>query len=184
MFKLISLVVVVLMLLGGAMLAVWGIQTYNIQAGLLNRYEAKVKDNSSQFDNTWKTISQSAQVSDKQKDALKEIFTSHADARNKGSDSDQLLMKWVQESVPNIDSSTSIYRDLMNTVVSARHSWTQRQTELVDISRQYNDALVKFPTNIFLNLFGFTKLDAKVITSSRTEEAFATGRDDNTKLAP
>lgn len=160
--------------------AIWGVTTYNNAAGLRNLYEAKVKANSASFDNMWKTISQSAQVTDKQKDALKDIFTSYAGARTTGGSQDGSLMKWVTESIPNVD--TSVYKTLMNTITSTRDGWTMRQLELVDIARQYNEALVQFPTNVFLGAFGFKPIDAKVITSDRTEKAFSSGRDDEVKL--
>lgn len=158
----------------------WGIGTYNRANSLLNTYEAKLKANTASFDNMFKTIDQSSQVTNKQKDALKEIFTSYASARTTGGSQDGSLMKWVQESIPNVD--VSVYKTLMNTITSARESWTMRQLELVDIAREYNLLLSQFPTNVLLNSLGFKKLDPKVVTSSRTDKAFETGRDDDTKL--
>jgi hypothetical protein len=160
--------------------SVWGISTYNQASSLKNLYDAKLKANNASFDNMFKTIDQSAQVTNKQKDALKEIFTSYASARTTGGSADGSVMKWVTESIPNVD--TSVYKTLMNTITSARDSWTMRQLELVDIARQYNQYLVQFPTNVFLKMLGFEKIDAKVVTSGRTEKAFETGRDDDTKL--
>ncbi len=160
--------------------AVWGVSTYNQASGLKNLYDAKLKANTASFDNMFKTIDQSAQVTNKQKDALKEIFNGYASARTTGGSQDGSLMKWVTESIPNVD--VSVYKTLMNTITSARESWTMRQLELVDIARQHNLLLVQFPTNLLLKLLGFTPIDAKVVTSSRTEKAFETGRDDDTKL--
>lgn len=179
-FLLILIVIAVLIAAVAGIAGIWGISTYNNAAGLRNLYEAKVKANSASFDNMWKEISQTSQVTDKQKDALKDIFTSYAAARTTGGSQDGSLMKWVTESIPNVD--VSVYKTLMNTITSARDSWTMRQLELVDIARQYNQLLVQFPTNVFLGAFGFKQIDAKVITSSRTEKAFETGKDDEVKL--
>lgn len=164
----------------GLIAVTWGVSTYNQAAGLKNLYEAKLKANTASFDNMWKTISQSVQVADKQKDALKEIFNSHAAARSQGAQNDQLIMKWVQESVPNVD--VSVYRNLQNIITSSRDGWTMRQLELVDIARQYNQSLVQFPTNVFLRIFGFQPIEAKVITSERTEKTFETSQDNDVKL--
>jgi hypothetical protein len=55
----------------GGLLLIWGVSTYNRSASLKNTYEMKVKDNSSEFDNCWKKIQQTAQVTEAQKNALK-----------------------------------------------------------------------------------------------------------------
>ena len=159
-------------------LGVWGISSYNTEASLKNTYEMKVKDNTSEFDNMWKKIQQTAQVTDAQKNALKEIFVGYAQARtDKGGGS---LAKWITESVPNVD--TSVYKNLQNIIISSRDGWTFRQKEMVDLAREYNQNLVTFPKNLFLGMFGFAKIDPKVITSSRTEGAFESGKDDDVSL--
>jgi hypothetical protein len=57
-----------------------------------------------------------------------------------------------------------------------------RQKELVGIATTFNDMMVTFPKGPFLKLFGFKIIDPKIITSSRTEKAFATGKDDDVDL--
>jgi len=151
---------------------------YNSAATLRNQYEAKVAANTSEFDNMKKKISQVVQVSDMQYDKLKEILVSYADARtNKSSN---VMMNWIKESVPNVDMGT--YKQLINIITASRDSWTMRQTELVDISREYNLKLSVFPGNFILPMFGFQKIVPKVITSSATEKAFESGKDDDVKL--
>jgi rubrerythrin len=158
---------------------VWGIGQYNIAVSLRTQYDSKVKANEAGFDNLWKKIQQTAQVTDAQKAALKEIFVSYAEART-GAGGGGELMKWVQESVPNVD--VSVYRNLQNIITGSRDEWTRNQVELVDIANSYNLMLARFPSNILLGALGFQKIDAKVITSSRTEQAFATGKDDDVDL--
>ena len=156
-----------------------GIGVYNTEASLRTQYNSKVLANEAIFDNTWKKISQSAQVTDAQKNALKEIFTSYASARTGNGDGGQ-LMKWVQESVPNVD--VSVYKNLQNIITGARDEWTANQVALVDIAREYNQNLATFPSNVFLKIFGFQPIDAKIITSARTGQAFATGQDNDISL--
>lgn len=151
---------------------------FNDAAKLRNQYEAKVVDNSSEFDNMKKKISQVVQVSDVQYDKLKEILVSYADARS--TKSDNVMMNWIKESVPNIDTST--YKTIINIITGSRDSWTMRQKELIDISREYNQRLSVFPGNFILPMFGFQKIVPKVITSSATEKAFETGKDDDVKI--
>jgi hypothetical protein len=76
----------------------------------------------------------------------------------------------------------TVYRNLQNIITGARDEWTMNQTALVDIANSYNLMLARFPGNLLLGAFGFQKIDAKVITSSRTGQAFASGKDDDTDL--
>lgn len=157
---------------------IYAVGTYNSAATLQNTYNMKVKDNSSEFDNMWKTISQTAQIPEAKKNAFKEIYTEYAAART--SQSQNQMMTWVKESAPNVDLST--YDKLMNIITGTRQSWTFRQKELVAIAEEYNKKMVTFPSNILLGMFGFKAIDPKVITSSRTEETFQTGKDDDVNL--
>lgn len=167
-------------LLLGTILLVWGISGYNSQASLKNTYEMKIKDNSSEFDNMWKKISQVCQLADSKKEAFREIFVANSDARTP--DGAGKMIYWVKEAAPNLD--LKVYDNAQNIIVGSRDSWTFRQKELVGIAEQYNKNLVTFPRNIFLGMFGFQKIDPKVITSGRTEKAFQEGRDDDVSLTP
>jgi len=166
------IIVTILMLLGMV------ISYNNQEATLRTAIEAKLKDNTSEFDNMVKKISQVAQVSEKQLEVLKDIFVSYADART--SDGGGQLMKWVQESVPNVDTSTM--NNLQNIIVGSRDSWTMRQKELVDLSREHTKILRTFPSCMILNILGRKEVPITIITSSRTEKAFATGKDDDVSV--
>lgn len=176
---LIAIVIAVVAFVGFGAIGIYGISTYNTAKRLHNLYDAKLVDNTSEFDNMWKKISQTAQIAEAKKDGLKEIFNGYATARSGNGDGGSLA-KWVQESVPNPDLSE--YKIVINIVTGSRDSWTNRQKELVDIARQYNEMLAVFPSNVFLGLFGMEKIDPKVVTSSRTDTAFKTGKDDDTTL--
>ena len=165
-------------LFSGAILVLSGISVYNDQATIKNTYEMKIKSNEAEFDNLWKTINQTAQIPEAQKNAFKEIYTSYASSRT--SEGQGKLMSWVQEAVPNYNGQ--IYSQLMNIITGSRDGWTMRQNELVDLARVYNANLVTFPKNVFLKTCGFEKIDPKIITSTRTEETFKTGKDDETQL--
>jgi hypothetical protein len=159
-------------------LVVWGINTYNTAASTQNLYNMKVKDNSSEFDNMWKQISQVTQIADSKKEAFKEIFNGYATARTP--EGAGKVMFWVKENAPNAD--LNVYDKAQNIIVSSRNGWTMRQKEMVSIATTYNDMLVRFPKGSFLKLFGFKIIDPKVITSTRTEKTFETGKDDDVSL--
>lgn len=174
----ITLSIIAALILVFGSLAGYGITLFNTSNTLKLTYEAKVSSNEADFDNMKKVIGQTAQVSKAQMDKLKEIYVEYADARS--SDASKAIMNWVQEAVPNIDAST--FNNLQNIIVSSRNGWTARQRELVDISREYNTLLVKFPSNIFLGFFGFQKINPLIISSSDTKESFKTGEDNDTNL--
>lgn len=163
----------------GVVLVGYLVGMHNRAASLCNTYEMKVKDNSSELDNLWKKINQVAQVSDANKNALLEIFQGYAAART-GTNGGGSLANWIKESVPNVDLST--YKNLQNLIASSRDSWTMRQKELVDIAREYNQGLSVLPDKMLLSMMGFEKIDPKVITSTRTENAFIAGKDDDVSL--
>lgn len=151
---------------------------YNTQSSLKNTYESKIVANRAVFDNTYKKIDQSSQATQAQKNALKEIFTSYAEGRaGNGGGS---LATSVREAIPAVD--VSIYKSLMNVIIGARDEFTANQIHLVSIAEQYNKHLAVQPSGFILGMFGFTKIDAKIITSTRTENVYATGKDDDVQL--
>lgn len=175
----VALGVAALVILAALGLVGYGIGIYNQANTLKTTYEAKIGANKADFDNVSKVIGQTAQVSKAQLEKLKDIYTSYAEART-GKDAGKAVMNWIKESVPNVDTSTM--NNLQNIIVASRNGWTERQKELVDISREYNTMLATFPSNVLLGLFGFQKIDPLVVTSANTENAFQTKQDNNTNL--
>jgi len=143
----------------------------NQEIELRSQMEAQQKVLGVSFDKTWKIISQQAQVTDKYKDSFKDVFVGVMRARyNSGGQ----LMKWVQESNPNFDSS--LFTNLQNSIESQRETFNEAQKRAIDIQREHNNLLRKFPGSLFLS--GRKEFDLKLVTSSRTEEAFKTGEND------
>lgn len=153
----------------------------NQEAAIRNAITAKQKDNENEFDNLWKKISQNAQVDEKARETLKDVFVSHAQARTTGGAKDGSLMKWVTESVPAVDLSTA--KNLMNIITGSRDAWTMRQKELLDLKRQHDNLITQFPSRIFIGWFGNpTPIEVQIITSTRSSEAMRTGKDDDVEL--
>lgn len=148
----------------------------NQEISLRSTIESKQRDNTSEFDNMWKKISQVTQVSDKQKQALEDILKGYAEARTP--DSSGALMQWVQESVPNVD--VTVYQQLLNTITSSRDAWTMRQKELISLNNSHTILIKTFPGSMFLH--NRKPIDITIVTSSRTDEAFKSGKDDSVDL--
>lgn len=151
---------------------------YNTELNLRKQIEAQQLNNTNEFDVMWKSIKQSANVADKYKDGLKEVMMAYTEGRSV--ESDQLLVNWTKEAVPNIDSS--IYKQLMNTIVASRKTFAREQKQLIDLNRQHDILIQKMPNAIFYNLMGIKSIDIQVVTSTKTQKTFETGKDDDVEL--
>src|SRR5882724_10066421 len=82
------------------------IGTANKETDLSTAIVAKQTDNKNAMDKMWTTISQVAQVTEGQKNALMEIFTGYAQARAGGkAGGGGSLATWIHEAIPNVDTS-------------------------------------------------------------------------------
>jgi hypothetical protein len=162
-------------------LLVMGVSFHNKDAVQRNLVTTKQTDNTSEMDAMWKIIEQNAQVTTAQKDALMEIFNGYASART-GDDGSASLMKWVTESVPNVDQST--FKQLMNTITAQREGFKFRQKELLDLNRERNTVLDQFPGSLLAMVCpgDHKKVTVVIVTSTRTQEAFKIGKDDDVDL--
>lgn len=151
---------------------------YNKEITLRNQIMAKQQENKSDFDNMWKKIKQVSGVSDKYKDGFAEILTSYTSGRK--SESKNMMMQWGNEAVPNFDSS--MYKQLNNIIVSSRDDFTLSQKQLIDLNRAHDNLLDTFPNNIIFHILGTKKIEIKVITSTKTESSFDSGKDDDLSL--
>ena len=149
---------------------------HNEEVSLRNAITAKQVDNTNEFDNMWKKIAQVAQVSEKQKEAFKEIFTSYVSGRGANS-SDGQMMTWVKENVPTPD--LSIYNEVLNIIVASRNSFTTRQKELLDMKRAHDNLIDQLPSGFFLRIMGRDKINVTIVTSSKTDKVFETGKDND-----
>ena len=168
----IGIILLVLFVVGGSVVG-----TFNQEVALRTTLEQKMVDNRSEFDNMWKKISQVAQVTDAQKNAIKDIVVGYASARSQGRDGAGSFVNAVREVVPSMDTAT--FNNLQNIIVGSRDGFTMRQKELLDLKREHDKLLRSFPSNIVLRMFGRKPIDVTIVTSSKTEESFKTGKDDD-----
>jgi len=173
----VGIIVLILFVLGGSVIG-----TFNREVSLRTTIEQKQVDNRSEFDNFWKKISQVAQVTDAQKNAIKEILVGYADARSQGRDGNGSFINALHEAIPNLDLTT--FNNLQNIIVGSRDGFTMRQKELLDLKREHDKLLRTFPSNIILSMFGRKPIDVMIVTSTKTEKTFETGKDDDVNVFP
>lgn len=148
----------------------------NSQRLLVSAHQQK---NEVVFDNVWKTVAQLAQVTDKYKESFKDVYVGIMDGRyGKG---DGTLMKWVQESNPNFEPS--MFTKLMNVIEGSNAEFTENQKMLIDLGREHDLILTTPPASIFYSLLGKEHIKLNIVTSTKTENAFKTGKNDNIDIS-
>lgn len=168
-------IVAALVLMGG------GCSTLNREASLRTQIEAKQKANTSEFDKMKKTLAGVSGTVQFQFDKLQEIFVNHAQAR--GGDGKNAIVKFVHESVPNIDTAT--FNKVIDAIERHRAEWNRQQVALIDFEREHRLMFRQYPGAFWLSTFGRTPLpDVVIVTSSSTKEAFATGEENDSDLFP
>lgn len=154
---------------------------YNKEIALRTQYEAKTDANKADFDNVWKTISQVAQVPAKYREDFEGVYASYMQARAGGNTGEGTMLSFLKEAVPQYDGK-ELYTKVQTVVEAKREGWTTRQKELRDVKREHDMLLRSFP-GAFYNLFlGREELVVVLVTSTRTDEAFGTGKDEQVDL--
>lgn len=157
---------------------------YNEQNVLKQQILAKQKNNQSEFDNMWKKIKQVSNVSDKYKNGFVESLTSYANARgSKGGGSVQnatVSINALHEAIPNLSADT--YKQLNNIISSSRDRFTEQQKQLLDMEREYNTLITRFPNVVIFKVMNISEIHTKIVTSDKTDKAFETGKDNDITL--
>ena len=160
----------------GIIVTVTVISTSNEEIRLRNTITQKQVDNTSEFDNMWKKISQVGQVAKADRESLMKLFNSYAQSRSSGSENQ--LMTWVHEAVPNVDSST--YKNLMNVITGSRDSWTMRQKEILQLKVLHDNLRMQWPGSWIVG--DRPEIIVVIVTSDKTDDAFKSGKDNDTNL--
>lgn len=155
------------------LLVMWAIGISNQEKSLRIAFDARIKENQTNYDNMWKTIKQKYQIKGDYAKELKEIVAATVEGRKGGS-----LMKMITESVPNLDAS--IYKELMATIEGKRDYFKKAQDAQIDLKQQHDKILTLFPSSLVVG--GRPPLVLALVTSTRTNEAFDSGVDDNVDL--
>lgn len=148
----------------------------NREINLRQQAEAQRGKIEAVYDRVWKIISQKAQVADQYKDAFAEIYPELIAGRYENDNNS--LMKWIQESNPNFD--TSLYKDLMQSIEIERHSFTKSQERMLDIIREHKVLCETYPGTWFVS--NKSPIDFEVISSTKTKYIMDTGLEDDIDL--
>lgn len=161
----------------GVIFAVMFVSLNNQDKVLRNSIKAKESSREAVFDETWKTIKQVAQISDKYSKDFKEIYPQLMEGRY-GNEKGGSLMKFITESNPNFD--TSLYVKLSNVVEAKRAEFTTAQKQIIDLKREHDNLLDTFPGSFLIS--NREKVEIKVITSGHTKEVMESGEDNQVDL--
>lgn len=174
----IIVLVVVAVVLGCSYFGI-SISYNNTHAEIHNQAGAQQKANEIIYDEVWKVLQSKAGILDKYAKDFKGVYTSIMDQRYQGENSGQSPMfKWIQERNPTF--SVEMYKDLSVAIEAYRGKFSRVQQKLVDIQREDNNLHTKAPSNWFV---GKKKdLDITIVTSSKTEQVFSTGKEDDINL--
>jgi hypothetical protein len=148
----------------------------NQEIGLRNQAKAQQDANKVIYDKVWKTIQQKAQISDQYESAFKDIYLKIMDARY--SDNKNLLFKFVTEQNPTL--STELYKELGDAVEANRAEFARVQERLIDIKREHDNLRMKFPGSLIVG--SRPEIVVILVTSDKTDKAFATGKDNDVEL--
>lgn len=171
------------------LLAVIGIGMYvsysNTEISKRNRIEAQQEVCKANFDKMFKVIAQTAQVSDqfmsKAKESFKEIYVPIMEGRY-SNERGGALMSWVAESNPQFDLNATgkLYQQLQRVIEANRKEYFEEQKMLIDMHRDHKTFIQRIPASIFVG--GRGEVEIMIITSTHTEQTYATGKDDNIDL--
>lgn len=166
---------------------------------LENTTSAQWRNNQNTYDTMWKTIKEVAQVPEQYKEDFKQLLVADNTAKF-GPNGSNATMQWFKERNINFDSS--MYRKVQDVIESGRQDFKRSQTELLDKQRKVQDMTQSYWGGIMAKHYDFprsmkgdfapprdadndgklTVLDYPIVTSARTQAAFATGKDDEVNV--
>lgn len=120
-------------------------------------------------------LDESVQITEMYADDFREVMTGMIQGRY-GDDGMQAQWAWVQEQMPNMDSS--MYQRLQQIVTRGRANFRDEQARQRDRIRQYNVIQRQFFSGMLLRMMGFPQVnmdDYQPIIYSETVEVYETG---------
>lgn len=158
------------------------ISTYNDFVSMEESIFAQYKQNQNNYDNYYKTVKEMIQVNDAYASDFKKVYDGLMQGRY-GKNGSKAMFQWIQENMPNFDSS--LYSKVQNAITAGRKDFETNQKTLLDKKRVYKQELRVIPNNLIAGLMGFPKVDLDemdIVTSGETEEAFRTKKSQPIKL--
>lgn len=179
-----------LVLIAGLMAMGW----YNTSVSLEASVKAQWQQNQNNYDKFWKTVKETAQVTDKYAKDFKEVFLGAVQGRYENGTGQVFAM--IQEANPNL--SPELYEKVQTVIEAGRTDFMRSQEDLLDKQRRYETHLNSASGALFGSFFSFPKeimgdlrppkdkdgdglytaLDYPIVTSGKTKAAFETGEDE------
>ena len=172
--KAMLLVVAAVLAVGTIAILGTGVSVYNTCIGMEAGIEAQYKQNQNNYDNFFKSVVETAQVTDKYAADLKKVFDGAMTGRY-GSGGSKATWAWLQENNPKLDAS--LYTKIQQIIESGRANFETNQKLLIDKKQVYQVHISEFPGNLYARVLGFPKLNLSkydIVTSNETTEAFET----------
>ena len=153
------------------------ISAVNYGVSAENRLKAEWENNEQILAQYSQKIGEAAQVPGMARDDLIKVFTGALGARY-GAGGSQATMQWIKEQNPNLDAK--MYIKLQQMIEAGRDEFKNAQTKLIDVKRQYENALGFFWQGMWLRIVGYPKIDLskyKIITNDYANDAFKIGKE-------
>lgn len=170
-----AIFVILLVILGVGAVAYFSYS--NQEVALRNRLVAEQKATEVQFDATWKIIQQSFGVASSYKDGFKEVYVAMMEGRYAGKDP---IFNFVQESSNGANFDSSLYATVQRQIEGQRLTFASQQKKLIDLKREHDNLRTLFPGSLFLG--SRPEFELRIVTSGKTDAAFATGKEDDISL--
>lgn len=164
--------------------AIWyvlaGIGYRNREASLRATFNNTMTANRVDYDAAWKIIAQTSQVPTKYSEDFQRAYTAIVAA---GGNTDQNAVKNLFAVAtgmrpPQLDSS--LYRKVQDEVDAQRTKFANAQKDALAIKNEHDTLRTTWPGTWFV---GSAKpLEMQTVTSTRTDRAFETGKDDQVDL--
>jgi len=169
------IVTLVVLVIVGITFGVIGVGWSNTEIELRNLAEAQQESNKVIYDKVWKVIKQKAQITDKYAKDFKSVYNGMMEKRYSADKGNNPTFKWIKEHNP--DFSVEMYKDIADAVEGLRAEFAMVQKRLLDIKKEHDNLRQRFPSSLIV---GSRKaLDIKIVTSTKTEETFASGKEEN-----
>lgn len=154
-------------------IALYWMGVYNRAMMLENKFNAIVSENKTSMDNMWKTIQQKYQLKSDYSKEMMQLMNATVAGRQGGS-----LFRSTTEAMPGLDAS--IYKDVMATIEGKRDMFKRSQDMQIELKREHDNLRTTMPSSLFVG--GRPELKLQLVTSTRTDAAFESGKDDDVKL--
>lgn len=140
--------------------------------------KAEAKNNENILANYGQKVQEAAQVPGMATADIVKIAQAAIGGRY-GENGSQAAVQMITEQNPSADPT--LYRNLQQIIEAGRDEFKVHQTRLIDAKRVYETELGTAITGNVMSFLGFPKInldDYKVVSTSRAENAFKTGREE------